>query len=235
MSRYKTVQRAVVLVTAAALLGACAAPRGPGSQSSAAADEDPCSIGKSAVAGAVAGALLGAMVGGKKGAGQGAMAGGALAAAACVAVNFNSRQTKSGAQADADYQRARGGLPAEPSVVSYSSQLAAKSIQRGMPMKVESALELVNGASQPVREVREELAIFNPDGTQIKTGSKPFSASSAGRYENSFEVKLPEAAPQGRYALKTNVYVNGKLAATRDLQTQVVWNGSQGVLVASLQ
>lgn len=234
MSRYKSVQRTVVYVTAASLLGACAAPRGPGSSNTAVAEEDPCSLGKSAVVGALAGAVLGAMIGGKEGAGKGAIAGGALAAAACVAINVNSRQTKSAAQADADYQRARGRLPDEPSVVSYSPQLAAKSVQRGKPMKVESLLELVNGAKQPVREVREELAIFNPDGTQIKTGSKPFSASSAGRYENSFEVKLPEAAPQGRYALKTNVFVNGKLVATRDLQTQVVWDGRQGMLVASL-
>lgn len=82
------------------------------------------------------------------------------------------------------------------------------------------------------RAVREELSIYNPDGAPFKTGSKPFSANSAGRCENSFEVKLPEGVSQGVYALKTHVYVNGKLAATRDLRTQVVWDGSSGVLVA---
>lgn len=228
-----TLRRTAVYVTSAALLGACATPPGSGQKGAAATEDDPCSVGKSALAGALAGALLGAMINGKKGAGQGAVAGGALAAAACVAINFNSHQTKSAAQADADYKKARGALPAEPSVVSYSPQLASNAVQRGKPMKIDSTLELVNGASQPVREVREELTIFNPDGMQIKTGGKPFSASSAGRYENSFEVRLPESAPQGRYALKTNVYVNGKLSATRDLQTQVVWDGSQGTLVAS--
>jgi hypothetical protein len=234
MSRFKTIQRAVFYVTTAALLGACAAPRGPsGSQAGGAADDDPCSIGKSAVAGAVAGALLGALLNGKKGASQGALAGGALGAAACVAINHESRQTKSAAQADADYKKARGTLPTEPAVVSYSPQLAAKSVQRGQPMRVNSSLELVNGSTQAVRKVSEELAIFNPDGTEFKTGSKPFSANSAGRYENSFEVKLPDGVSQGVYALKTRVYVNGKLSAERDLRTQVVWDGSLGVLVAS--
>lgn len=232
MNRFKTTQRTVVYLTVAAMLGACAAPRGLGDQGAAAAEEDPCSVGKSSLAGVVADAVLGALLSGNKGAGQGAPAGGALAAVACVAVNDKSRQTKSAAQADADYQKARGALPAEPTIVSYTPQLAANSVQRGQPMRINSSLEVVNGATQPVREVREVLAIFNPDGTQIKTGSKPI-ASSAGRYENMFEVKLPTGAPQGVYALKTNVYVNGKLAATRDLQTQVVWDGSQGALVAS--
>lgn len=233
MNRFKTLQRTVVYVTAAALLGACAAPRGQGGQAGAAGEEDPCSVGKSAVAGAVAGAVLGALLNGKKGAAQGALAGGALGAAACVAINYKSRQTKSAAQADADYQKARGALPTEPAVVSYSPQLAANTVQRGQPMKVNSSLELVNGTTQPVREVREELAIFNPDGTAFKSGSKPFIANTAGRYENSFEVKLPEGVSQGVYALKTNVFVNGKLVATRDLRTQVVWDGRATVIVAS--
>lgn len=237
MSRFKTLQRTVVYVTSAALLGACAAPRGQGGpsggQADSAAGDDPCKVGNSAVAGAVAGAVLGALMNGKKGAAQGAVAGGALGAAACVAINHQSRQTKSAAQADADYQKARGALPTEPAVVSYSPQLASNSVQRGQLMKVNSSLELVNGTTQPVREVREELVIFNPDGTAFKSGSKPFSANSAGRYENSFEVKLPEGASQGVYSLKTNVYVNGKPTATRDLRTQVVWDGSAGMLVAS--
>jgi hypothetical protein len=233
MSRFKRIQRTVVYITAAALLGACAAPGGQNGQTGAATEEDPCSVGKSTVAGALAGALLGALLNGEKGARQGTLVGGVLGAATCVAINYNSRQTKSAAQADADYQKARGALPTEPTVVSYSAQLAAKSVHRGQPMKVNSSLEMVNGKTQPVREVREELVISNPDGTAFKSASKPFSAHTAGRYENSFEVKLPEGVSQGVYALKTNVYVNGKLAATRDLRTQVVWDGSSGVLLAS--
>ena len=237
MSKFKNLHRTVVYVTAAAMLGACATPRGQGGsgavQTGETAEEDPCSVGKSAVAGAVAGALLGALLNGSKGAGQGALAGGTMGAAACVAINYKSQQSKSAAQADADYRKARGALPTEPTVVSYSAQLAANSVKRGQPMKVNSSLEMVNGTTQPVREIREELAIFNPDGSAFKSGSKPFIANTAGRYENSFEVKLPEGVSQGVYALKTNVYVNGKLAATRDLRTQVVWDGSVGVVVAS--
>lgn len=228
------VYKTVIYVTTAALLAGCATTRGSGgSVSSGAEDDNPCSVGRSALAGALAGALVGALVNGKKGAGHGALAGGALGAAACVAITYESRQTKTAAQADADYRRMRGALPTEPTVVTYSPQLASNAVRRGSPMIVNSSLELVNGTGQPVTQVREELAIFNPDGSQFKSGSKPFVANSAGRYDNSFEVKLPEGVSQGVYKLKTNVFVNGKLAATRDLNTRVVWDGSSGVVVAS--
>jgi hypothetical protein len=238
MSRFKTFQRTAVYITGVALLAACAAPngqRGVGgdNQSGAVTQNDPCSIGMSAVTGALTGAVLGALLDGSKGAAKGALAGGVLGAATCVAINFKSNQTKSAVEADADYRKARGALPTEPKVVSYSTKLASNSVQRGQPLMVNSTLEMVNGTKEPLREVREELAIFNPDGTAFKSGSKPFSTNTAGRYDNTFEIKLPAGASQGVYALKTTVFVNGKLAVTRDLSTQVVWDGKSGILVAS--
>lgn len=233
MTNFKTIQRGVICITAAALLGACATPPNPDGSAAAATDDDPCSVGRSTAVGVLAGAAIGALMNGSKGAAQGAAVGGIIGVAACVAINVKSRQTRTAEAADADYRRARGALPTEPTVVSYAPKLASAKVQRGQPMYINSSLELVNGSVKPVREVREELAIFNPDGTQFKSGTKPFSASTAGRYENSFEVKLPSAAPQGLYALKTQVYVNGNLAATRDLSTQVVWNGHTATLLAS--
>jgi hypothetical protein len=106
-------------------------------------------------------------------------------------------------------------------------------VQRGQPFKVISVVELTNGSVHQVREVREELVLLNPDNTPIKNGAKPFAASSAGRYENSFELKLPEGAPQGVYSMTTRLYVNDKLVASRDLRTQVAWDGSSAVLLAS--
>ena len=232
MTKFQTFQRGAICITAAAMLGACATSQNPNG-SAAQTGDDPCSVSRSTVVGVLAGAAIGALMNGTKGAAQGAAVGGVIGVAACVAINVKSRQTKTADVADAEYRQTRGALPAEPTVVSYAPKLAAAKVQRGQPMFITSSLELVNGSVQPVREVREELAIFNPDGTQFKTGTKPFSAHSAGRYENSFEVKLPSAAPQGLYALKTQVYVNGNLAATRDLSTQVVWNGNTATLLAS--
>src|SRR5476649_2421232 len=192
--------------------------------------QDPCSVGQSAVAGA----LLGSLFDGKKGAIKGAAIGGAAAAVGCLAINSHSRQTKTAAQTDHEYIQARGSLPSDPQVLSYMPQLSSGVVQRGRPVHVNTVVELVNGSVTPVREVREELVVYDTHGEQFKTGSKPLVNNTGGRFENTFELSLPPDASQGTYALKTNLYVNNRLMATRDLRAQLVWNGSNGVLVAGL-
>ncbi|MGK5080683.1 hypothetical protein [Janthinobacterium sp. HLX7-2] len=232
----KTTLRAAAALTIAAMLAGCATaptnpngmrqdyPQGEQNRQAAAANDDPCSVGATAAAGAAVGALLGALAGGKNGALKGAAIGGGLAAAGCLAINVNSRQTKTAAQADRDYIRARGALPREPQVVSYTPQLSASTVKRGQPFKVTSVVELVNGSAQSVNDVREELVVLDPQGQPFKSGSKALASSnkSGGRFENSFELTLPAGVSQGVYGVKTNLYVNGKLAATRDLRTQLV-------------
>jgi hypothetical protein len=194
--------------------------------------EDPCSVGKSAVAGALVGALIGGLVKGRDGAIKGAVVGGTAGAIGCAAVNSNSRQTKSAAQVDQEYVKARGMLPSEPQLVSYNPKINSVVVQRGQPLKINSIVELVNGSTQPVRDVREELVIFDPQGEKVKNGTKSLQINSGGRFENSFEVTLPEGVSQGMYAMKTNLYVNGKLSATRNLQAQFVWQGEVGLMLA---
>ncbi|OYO32240.1 hypothetical protein [Janthinobacterium sp. PC23-8] len=233
----KTTLRAAAALTITAMLAGCAtAPGNPngvrqdtptlqgGQAPQAATSDDPCSVGATAAAGAAVGALLGALVSGKNGALKGAAIGGGLAAAGCLAINVNSRQTKTAAQADRDYIRARGALPREPQVVSYTPQVSAATVKRGQPFKVNSVVELVNGSAQSVTDVREELVVFDPQGQPFKSGSKSLASSNStgGRFENSFELTLPAGVSQGVYGVKTNLYVNGKLAATRDLRTQLV-------------
>jgi hypothetical protein len=224
--------RALTCLLVASYLAGCAAPR-QGGQGAANDNQDPCSGLRSAGLGAVLGAALGAAANGKKGAMQGAALGAAVGAVACLVINVQSRQTKTAAQVDRDYQQARGPLPSEPALLSYAPQLSSRNVQRGQPFKVTSVVELTNGSVHQVREVREELIILNPDNTPFRSGNKPFAASSAGRYENSFELKLPEGASQGIYTMTTRLYVNDKLVASRDLRTQVAWDGSSAVLLAS--
>lgn len=190
--------------------------------------EDPCSVGTTAVAGAAVGALLGALVNGKKGAVQGAALGGVVGALGCVAVNSNSRQTKTAAQADRDYVKSRGALPRDPQVVSYTPQMSSTVVKRGAPMVIKSTVELVNGSVTPITEVREEMVVFDTHGEQIRSKDKPLVNRSGGRFENSFELSLPQQAPQGLYTIKTNLYVNGKLMAKRDMSTQLVLNDAPG-------
>lgn len=199
--------------------------------------QDPCNVGAAAALGATAGGVLGALQNNRnrtsKNVARGVLVGGAVAALGCIAVNSYTRQTKSAAQVEKEYVQARGRLPAEPQVLSYQPRLANSVVQRGQPIHVKSVVELVPGANRPITQVREELVVFNQDGEPFKTGSKPLVINSGGRFENTFELTLPKAASQGRYALQTNLYVNGRQAASRRLDTQLVWDGSQARLLAS--
>lgn len=219
----------------ASLMASCATTNGGGSGNANqyANNSDPCNVAGSAMAGALVGAILGGVTGGQKGAIRGAALGTVAGGILCAVVNTQSSQTRTAAQVDQDYQRNRGNLPAQPTVSSYSPRMASSVVQKGQPFLVVSTVELVNGRTEPVREVREELLIYSPDGQLIKNGSKPFVANNAGRFENRFSVNLGADAPQGVYPMKTNLVLNGRVVETRDLRTQIVWNGEQVILVAA--
>ena len=229
-------KKLIALALVTSLVGGCAVPQQGNMNSggyAAASNQDPCSVGQSALAGAAVGALLGGLAKGRKGALKGAAAGGVVATLGCLAVNAQSRQTRTAAQVDRDYIQSRGRLPAEPQVVAYTPSLGNRTVQRGQPVRINSVVELVNGSERSVTEVREELQVFDQYGKPFQTGSKPLTNNSGGRFENSFEVVLPESASQGVYAMKTNLYVNGKLSASRDLQTQLVLDERGMVRMAS--
>lgn len=223
------------LVLTASLLASCATTNGGGANNvnQSANNSEPCNVAAGAMVGALAGAILGGVTGGQKGAIRGAALGTVAGGILCAVVNTQSTQTRTAAQVDQDYQRNRGNLPAQPTVSSYSPRMASSVVQKGQPFQVVSTVELVNGRTEPVREVREELLIYSPDGQLIKNGSKPFVANNAGRFENRFSVNLGADAPQGVYPMKTNLVLNGRVVETRDLRTQIVWNGEQAILVAA--
>ena len=195
--------------------------------------QNPCSVGKSAVAGGVLGGVFGRILGIPGGSRAGIAISGAAGGLGCYEYNVQTRQSKTAAEADADYLKSNAAPAPEPVVVSYSAQVEAPTVTRGQPLKLSSVVELVNGAQQPVREVREELVISNPDGKPFGTGSKPFVATTAGRFENTFEIKLPDKAATGVYLLKTALFVNGVPGSTRDLDVQLVWDGIDATLLAS--
>ena len=229
----KTFLKSTSIVLTACLMASCATTNGGGSANYAGNNSDPCNVAGSAMVGALAGAILGGVTGGKKGAIRGAALGTVAGGILCAVVNTQSTQTRTAVQVDQDYQRSRGNLPAQPTVASYTPRLASNVVQKGQPFQVVSTVELVNGRTEPVREVREELVIFSPDGEQIKNGSKPFVANNAGRFENRFSVNLGADAPQGIYPMRTNLVVNGRVVETRELRTQIVFDGHKAILVAS--
>lgn len=216
----------------AALLAGCATPAGTGDGTSA--NDNPCAPGTSALVGAAAGALIGGLINGGKGAALGAAAGAATGYLACMAYSVQSTQQKTATQVETEYRKKhKGQLPAAPKVTQYNAMVDRNAIQRGAPFTLASTVEVVDGKNQPVRNVREELMLFTPDGKPIMQDpkSKPFTATSAGRYDNAFTLKLPEGVSQGVYGIQTKLYVNEQHVASRDLQAKVVWVDDQPQIV----
>jgi predicted lipid-binding transport protein (Tim44 family) len=172
-----------IAFTATAFLCGCVTPAKNASSGATAGrndSADPCGVGASAATGALAGALLGALTGGKNSAIKGAAIGGIAGAILCVGINSKSQQTKTAAETSQDYQRTGVPIPREPVLVSYTPQVSNEVAKRGQPVHVTSTLELVNGSALAVQDVREELLVFDPQGQQIKSGSKPVGARTGG-------------------------------------------------------
>ena len=215
-------QRTIACCAIVTLLAGCATA--PGNRQNTAQGADPCNTTSAAVGMGLLGAVLGAAVAGKEGAVMGAAMGGAIGYATCAAYNVQSVQRKTAQQVETQYRRDHGALPDQPTVVNYSAGISAPSVQRGQKFKVQSAVEVVDGSMQPVRSVREELVVYTPDGNPIGNApsSKPFEARTGGRYENAFELTLPQGVSQGQYAVKTDLFVNEQKVATRDMSAKVV-------------
>jgi hypothetical protein len=140
------------------LLAACAQTGGR-----QAGGEEPCNP----VVGAVIGGAVGAIAGGDRNRAGRALIGAGVGALACMAINYNTRQTRSAEQVGADY-RARNSdqLPPAPVVTAYRTQTERGSARAGEDITVTSTIEVVPGRSEPLKELREEFAIVDPSGVE---------------------------------------------------------------------
>jgi hypothetical protein len=143
-------------------------------------------------------------------------------------VNAASRQTKTAAQVEDDYRRQHGGkLPSsEPVVQAYDVTLPENSVRAGDKAQVVSNITVVQGSNRPVSEVKEVLTLVGPEGTRTaekKANERPGS----GAYENTFNLSFPKDVAPGSYPIKTQLFVNGKAAAERKQNLQIVAQGSE--------
>lgn len=205
--------RVVALATAVALLTVACATKG------SAGGDDPCNP----VVGAVVGGAVGALIGGDKHRARGAAIGAGVGALACVAMNYNSRQTRSADQVGDDYRRRNGELPPAPVVTAYAVQSARNSARAGEEVTVTSNIEVVPGRSEPLKELREEFVIVDPKGVErSKLAKTPAPAGSrGGAYVSTLQFTFPQGVPPGPYQVQSRLYVNGKPAQTSAVSIQV--------------
>jgi hypothetical protein len=182
-----------------------------------------CDAGMMALVGAIAGAGLAQGNNRVKGAAVGA----GLASLACVAWNYNSQQTKSAQQVQAEYKKKMGTLPVQSHIASFNSNFKPTNVVKsGSKMTVVSNIEIVQGTDGVKPLVEEAFSITKPDGT-VQTSPRKVANESgdAGAYQTSFAINMPQGVPQGVYPIKVSVYVNGQPSGTNYLNMQVVTAG----------
>jgi hypothetical protein len=226
----RTLRNAVIVVAAAAL-AACAQRGGAGGS---AGGDDPCNP----AAGALVGAAVGALIGGGDRTVKGALIGGSLGALACVAYNYNARQTKSAEQVGKEYSaRNNNQLPPAPLVTAYRTESARATAKGGDEVTVTSNIEVVPGRTEPLKELREEFSIIDPSGNErSKLTKTPAPAgSTGGAYVSTLEFTFPKGVPAGQYQVASKVYVNGKPAQSSAVKIQVARAASGDTVIVDVQ
>lgn len=218
-----------VLVACIGVSG-CVTTQGGGTQATVQNSADnECSAGTAAIVGGIIGALL---ANGKNRV-RGAALGAGLASLACVAWNYNSKQTKTAAQVQQEYMSVnRGQLPIRSTVTRYDSSLeSGGTVARGREMVVASNIEVVQGTSDKSLLIEEELQLTRPDGKEMKVRKKANDKQGGGEYSTKYSVTMPEGVQQGEYPVQTVLYVNGERVASKNMKMQVV-SMPHGELVA---
>ncbi|WP_348698391.1 hypothetical protein [Duganella fentianensis] len=170
------------------------------------------------------GALVGGILGGKTGAMRGAIAG----LAACAVVEIATRQTSSAAEVEQKYRTAnRNALPPNAKLLAYSTTVSPQGMAKvGDAIKVQSTIRAVSGTNEPVREIKEVLIAYAPNGEEFKRGEKVVNINAgSGEFDNSFTLRLPQGSPEGVYKLRTQIILNGKQVSSNEGSLQIAEAG----------
>lgn len=212
-----------VIIASMALYG-CATP---GKSGSIADGTFECNTLIAAGAGAVVGGLLGR----GKNTVRGAAIGAGVAALACAALNYHSRQVKSAQQVESEYKAAHNGaLPGRTTVIRYETKFQPSTVQPGAKAVLNSYIEVARGRNDPDPRIEEEATIYKPDGTPAKSLRKAVNeVPGAGAYSASFNIPMPEGVPEGVYPVRTMLYVNGQQEGSTEAKLHVVMVNGQTI------
>jgi hypothetical protein len=147
---------------------------------------------------------------------KGAALGASLGALACSIINAHTRQTRPGDEVEKVFKdEHQGKLPDTPQLIVYDTAFnAAGGARPGRPASVVSNITLVQGAKDPVRDVREVLEVFDPsrsDEVILRAEKTAEEKQRTGSLQNTFTVQLPASLAPGVYPARTRLYVNGRV------------------------
>ncbi|MCP1374589.1 glycine zipper domain-containing protein [Dyella lutea] len=176
------------------------------------------------VVGGALGALAGAMFGKGKGHLAGAAIGAGIGAFACIAYNYHVRKVRDAKAVEQEYARQRGGLPASNTVADYRSELTpSNTVRSGTSAQMQSRVTVISGTHDATPQLKEELTLYSPEGKVLSTVSKPATAvDGTGEYETNFNFNLPKGIEEGRYTMRSTLFMDGKQVRTNEVPMLVV-------------
>lgn len=193
---------------------------GYGQGNAAAANDSPCNTGAATAIGALAGALLG------KGKGHlvGAAIGAGIGALACTAFNYHARKVRDAKAVEAEYLRQQRALPATNTVSSYSSALEpSATVKAGSGTTLQSSIVVLDGTQDAAPQLAEKLTLVSPEGKELTTVTKHASdINGTGEYQTNFQFSLPKGIENGRYTVRSTLYMNDKPVGKNEVPMLVV-------------
>jgi outer membrane lipoprotein SlyB len=175
------------------------------------------------VGGAI-GALAGAMFGKGKGHLAGAAIGAGIGAFACIAYNYHSRKVRDAKSVEKQYARERGSLPSSNTVSDYRSELSpSNTVRSGSSAQMQSRVTVISGTHDASPQLKEQLTLYSPDGKVLSTVNKQATAvDGTGEYETNFNFDLPKGIEEGRYTMRSTLFMDGKQVRTNEVPMLVV-------------
>ncbi|HET6805877.1 MAG TPA: glycine zipper domain-containing protein [Frateuria sp.] len=174
--------------------------------------------------GGALGALAGSMFGKGKGHLAGAVIGAGIGAFACIAYNYHARKVRDARSVEDQYRHDRGTLPASNTISAYQTALLpGETIRSGSKAAMQSRVTLVRGTHDAAPQLKEQLTLFAPDGRQLTTVTKDATAiDGTGEYETNFDFNLPKGIQDGRYTMRSALYMDGRQVRTNEVPMLVV-------------
>ena len=174
------------------------------------------------------GGAIGALAGSIFGKGKGHLAGAAIGAGigvfACMAYNYHARKVRDAQAVEAQYRREQGALPASNTIGAYRSELLpGQTVKSGSKAAMQSRVTLIRGTRDAAPQLKEQLTLFSPEGKELTTVTKDATAiDGTGEYETNFDFNLPRGIQEGRYTMRSALYMDGRQVRSNEVPMLVV-------------
>lgn len=218
-------KKIAIAVAGLFLVSGCATPGQTGSQGQNAAS--------GAAIGAVAGCGLAVLLGGK--CAQGAAVGGLAGAA--IGWSYESKKVATAEAVNTQARQEGVNVPKDEVVLGgYDVTPNTNSVKQGGAVVTNSTITLIGRSNTPPK-VEEKLVLVTPEGKEgAPQVGKLAAVDGAGEYTSTGKFTIPKGFPQGKYIVKSQLFLDDKVAANKSFNVQVAYvDGNQVIYLASAE